>query len=73
MGSAGALWIVWPKKPSGLEADLDGNAIRAFGLARGLVDYKIAAIDAHLVRPLLRPAEDEGLNSECWEGPSASG
>jgi CheY-like chemotaxis protein len=46
MGEPGALWIVWPKKPSGLQSDLDGNAVRAFGLARGLVDYKIAAIDA---------------------------
>jgi CheY-like chemotaxis protein len=46
MGEPGALWIVWPKKPSGLQMDLDGNAVRAFGLARGLVDYKIAAIDA---------------------------
>jgi CheY-like chemotaxis protein len=46
MGKPGALWIVWPKKPSGLQSDLDGNAVRAFGLARGLVDYKIAAIDA---------------------------
>ncbi len=46
MGEPGALWIVWPKKPSGLQTDLDGNAVRAFGLARGLVDYKIAAIDA---------------------------
>ena len=46
MGERGALWIVWPKKPSGLQANLDGNAVRAFGLARGLVDYKIAAIDA---------------------------
>jgi CheY-like chemotaxis protein len=45
MGERGALWIVWPKKPSGLQSDLDGNAVRAFGLARGLVDYKIAAID----------------------------
>ena len=46
MGERGALWIVWPKKPSGLQTDLDGNAVRAFGLASGLVDYKIAAIDA---------------------------
>jgi CheY-like chemotaxis protein len=46
MGDPGALWIVWPKKPSGLQSDLDGNAVRVFGLARGLVDYKIAAIDA---------------------------
>jgi CheY-like chemotaxis protein len=45
MGKPGALWIVWPKKPSGLQTDLDGNTVRAFGLARGLVDYKIAAID----------------------------
>jgi CheY-like chemotaxis protein len=46
MGDPGALWIVWPKKPSGLQSDLDGNAVRAYGLARGLVDYKIAAVDA---------------------------
>jgi CheY-like chemotaxis protein len=46
IGEPGALWIIWPKKPSGLQTDLDGNAVRAFGLARGLVDYKIAAIDA---------------------------
>jgi CheY-like chemotaxis protein len=46
MGEPGALWIVWPKQTSGLHSDLHGNAVRAFGLARGLVDYKIAAIDA---------------------------
>ena len=45
MGEPGALWIVWPKKASGIAADLDQSAVRAFGLARGLVDYKIAAID----------------------------
>ena len=46
MGQPGALWIVWPKKASGVETDLDGNAVREFGLTAGLVDYKIAAIDA---------------------------
>ncbi len=46
MGDPGALWIVWPKKASGVHADLDENVVRAYGLARGLVDYKIAAIDA---------------------------
>ena len=46
MGKPGALWIVWPKKSSGVETDLDGNAVRDFGLTAGLVDYKIAAIDA---------------------------
>jgi hypothetical protein len=46
MGDPGALWIVWPKKASGVATDLDGNAVRRFGLSAGLVDYKIAAIDA---------------------------
>jgi CheY-like chemotaxis protein len=46
MGEPGALWIVWPKKASGAATDLGGNEVRAFGLAAGLVDYKIAAIDA---------------------------
>ena len=46
MGDPGALWIVWPKKTSGVATDLDGNAVREFGLTAGLVDYKIAAIDA---------------------------
>ncbi len=46
MGEPGALWIVWPKKASGVPTDLDENVVRAYGLARGLVDYKIAAIDA---------------------------
>jgi CheY-like chemotaxis protein len=45
MDDPGALWIVWPKKASGLAADLGANEVRAFGLAAGLVDYKIAAID----------------------------
>ncbi|MCG6923032.1 MAG: DUF3052 domain-containing protein [Acidobacteria bacterium] len=45
MGDPGALWIVWPKKASGLATDLGANEVRAFGLAAGLVDYKIAAID----------------------------
>jgi hypothetical protein len=45
MGERAALWIVWPKQASGLAMDLGGNEVRAFGLARGLVDYKIAAID----------------------------
>jgi CheY-like chemotaxis protein len=45
MGKPGALWIVWPKKASGIATDLDQQTVRAFGLASGLVDYKIAAID----------------------------
>jgi CheY-like chemotaxis protein len=41
----GALWICWPKKASGIASDLSEPAVRAFGLARGLVDYKICAVD----------------------------
>ena len=40
------LWIAWPKKDSGLAADLSQQLVRETGLASGLVDYKICAIDA---------------------------
>jgi CheY-like chemotaxis protein len=45
MDDPGALWVVWPKKTSVRTSDLGGNEVRAIGLASGLVDYKIAAID----------------------------
>ena len=41
----GGIWIIWPKKSSGVSSDLQQNVVRQTGLARGLVDYKIAAID----------------------------
>lgn len=41
----GVLWISWPKKTSRLHADLDEYQVRAMGLAAGLVDVKVAAID----------------------------
>lgn len=43
--TAGALWIAWPKKASGVATDLDENVVRDHGLAQGLVDVKVAAID----------------------------
>jgi len=46
MGNPGALWIAWPKKASGVATDLDQSGVRDFGLTAGLVDYKIASIDA---------------------------
>jgi hypothetical protein len=46
MGQPCALWLVWPKQASGVATDLDGNRVREFGLLEGLVDYKVAAIDA---------------------------
>jgi hypothetical protein len=42
----GSLWIVWPKKASGMGADLSQQDVREIGLATGLDDYKICAIDA---------------------------
>lgn len=40
----GGLWIAWPKKASGIQADLDEQRVRAIGLAGGLVDNKVCAI-----------------------------
>jgi CheY-like chemotaxis protein len=42
----GGLWIAWPKRASGVETDVTQTLVRERGLAAGLVDYKIAAIDA---------------------------
>jgi hypothetical protein len=46
---AGGLWIAWPKKAkkpaSGLAPDVSENDVRARGLAAGLVDNKVCAID----------------------------
>jgi hypothetical protein len=41
----GALWIGWPKKSSGVATDVDENVVRELGLASGLVDVKVCAID----------------------------
>ena len=43
--AAGGLWIGWPKNASGVSTDLTGTDVRAFGLAKGLVDNKVCAID----------------------------
>lgn len=41
----GMLWISWPKKTSALAKDLDGAGVRESGLATGLVDIKVCAVD----------------------------
>jgi hypothetical protein len=43
---AGGLWIAWPKQSSGVDTDLSDGAVREAGLATGLVDNKVCAIDA---------------------------
>jgi hypothetical protein len=41
----GMLWVGWPKKASGVATDLTENIVRDIGLANGLVDTKVCAID----------------------------
>jgi hypothetical protein len=41
----GMLWVCWPKKSSGVDTDLTENLVRETGLAAGVVDVKVAAID----------------------------
>lgn len=43
----GGLWIAWPKQSSPLATDLRESHVRAHGLAQGLVDNKVCAIDEH--------------------------
>ena len=40
-----ALWIGWPKRASGVKTDVTEDLVRAAGLANGLVDYKVCAIN----------------------------
>ena len=40
------LWVAWPKKASGVVTDVTEDTIRNAGLAHGIVDYKVCAIDA---------------------------
>lgn len=43
---SGKLWIAWPKKASSISTDLTESTIQKAGIAVGLVDYKVCAIDA---------------------------
>jgi hypothetical protein len=42
---AGGLWIAWPKRASGVVTDVTEDVVRRLGLATGLVDNKVCAID----------------------------
>lgn len=42
----GMMWISWPKQTSGLATDLTETQVREVALDAGLVDVKVAAIDA---------------------------
>lgn len=45
LDDAGGLWIAWPKRASGVVTDLTDRIVREIGLAGGLVDNKVCAID----------------------------
>ena len=46
---AGMIWVCWPKKAAAkalsIDTDLDDNVVRGIGLAAGVVDVKVCAID----------------------------
>lgn len=46
---AGMIWVCWPKKAAAkalaIDTDLDENGVREIGLAAGVVDVKVCAID----------------------------
>ena len=41
----GGLWISWPKGSSGMPTDLTEDVVRDVGVAAGMVDNKVCAID----------------------------
>jgi hypothetical protein len=43
---AGGLWVIWPKRASGVKTDLTQQVVREIGLGSGLVDYKVCSVDA---------------------------
>jgi hypothetical protein len=45
LNASGVLWVSWPKESSGVSTDLSENIVREIGLAAGLVDVKICAVD----------------------------
>jgi hypothetical protein len=46
LAPAGMLWVSWPKRAAGVATDLTEDVVRTIGLAHGLVDVKVAAVDA---------------------------
>lgn len=45
VADGGRMWLAWPKQASGVATDLTQADIRRVGLATGMVDFKICAID----------------------------
>ena len=45
VGPAGAVWVAWPKRASGVPTDMTDHVVRDVVLPTGWVDVKVAAID----------------------------
>ena len=43
--TAGAVWVAWPKRSSGVPTDLTEDGIREIALPIGVVDVKVCAVD----------------------------
>ncbi|HEY3002812.1 MAG TPA: DUF3052 domain-containing protein [Kribbellaceae bacterium] len=43
--TAGAVWVAWPKRSSGVPTDLTEDGIRELALPLGVVDVKVCAVD----------------------------
>ncbi len=41
----GGLWIVWPKRSSGISSDIGDHVVRELALPLGLVDNKVCSVD----------------------------
>ncbi|MDX1495163.1 MAG: hypothetical protein R3253_13935 [Longimicrobiales bacterium] len=70
----GGLWACWPKKSSPLHSDLGREEVREVGLATGLVDNKVCAVDddwsalRFVVRVDQRPESTEQGGPAPWDG-----
>jgi len=47
LGPEDALWIAWPRRAGGHQSDVTDNLLRERMLPTGLVDVKVAALDAN--------------------------
>ena len=45
LARTGGRWIARPKRTAGVATDLSGDVVRELGLAHGLVDNKVCAVD----------------------------
>lgn len=45
LDEAGAVWVSWPKKSSGVLTDVTEDVVRAEALPLGFVDVKVCAVD----------------------------